>query len=107
LVSAIGQLTQQSHAPEAIPAAIQLPPPETVISPRDAFFAAAQTVPIDQAIDQISAELICPYPPGIPVLLPGERITAAAIDYLQTVQRSGGFISGCVDPELQTIQVVG
>jgi arginine decarboxylase len=78
-----------------------------VISPRDAFFAAAQTVPIEQAIDQISAELICPYPPGIPVLLPGERITAAAIDYLQTVQRSGGFISGCADRELQTVQIVG
>jgi arginine decarboxylase len=106
LVSAIRQLTQQSHAPEAIPAAIQFQPPETVISPRDAFFAAAQTVPIDQAIEQISAELICPYPPGIPVLLPGERITAAAIDYLQTVQRSGGFISGCADPELQTVQIV-
>jgi arginine decarboxylase len=107
LVDAIGQLTQQLHPPEAIPAAIQFPPPATVISPREAFFAAAKTVPIDQVIDQISAELICPYPPGIPVLLPGERITAAAIDYLQTVVRSGGFISGCADRELQTVQIVG
>jgi arginine decarboxylase len=106
LVQAIGQLTQQLQTPEAIPAAIQLPPTETVISPRDAFFAAAQTVPIEQAINQISAELICPYPPGIPVLLPGERITTAAIAYLQTVQRSGGFISGCADPELQTMQII-
>jgi arginine decarboxylase len=106
LVSAIAQLTQQSHTPEAIPAAIQFPPPATVISPREAFFAAARTAPIDQAAGQISAELICPYPPGIPVLLPGEQITTAAIAYLQTVVRSGGFISGCADPELQTIQII-
>ncbi len=107
LVHAIGQLTQQSHAREPIPNPTQLPLSETVITPRDAFFAPSQTVPIAQSINQVSAELICPYPPGIPLLLPGERITAAAIDYLQMVVRSGGFISGCSDPELQTIRVVG
>jgi arginine decarboxylase len=106
LVHAIGQLAQQSHPIESIPQALEFTAPETVISPRDAFFATAQTVPIDQAINQISAELICPYPPGIPLLLPGERITAGAIAYLQLVVRSGGFISGCADPALQTIQVV-
>jgi arginine decarboxylase len=107
LVHAIGQLAQQSHPIEPIPTPTQLPPAETMISPREAFFATAQTVPIAQSIDQVSAELICPYPPGIPLLLPGERITAGAIDYLQWVVRSGGFISGCADPELQTIQVLG
>jgi arginine decarboxylase len=107
LVHAIGQLVQQAHPIASIPAATQFPPPETVISPREAFFAVAQTVPIAQSINQVSAELICPYPPGIPLLLPGERITQESIDYLKMVQRSGGFISGCADPELQTIQVVG
>jgi arginine decarboxylase len=106
LIQAITKLSQQSHPPEAIPIGAHPTPPETVISPRDAFFAAAKTVPIDQAINQISAELICPYPPGIPVLLPGERITAGAIAYLQMVVRSGGFMSGCADRELQTIQVI-
>jgi arginine decarboxylase len=107
LVWAITQLVQQSHPPETIPQPQVFLPPETLISPRDAFFASAQTMPTAQAINQISAELICPYPPGIPVLLPGEKITSAAIDYLQMVQRSGGFISGCADPELATIQVIG
>jgi arginine decarboxylase len=106
LVHAIGQLARQSHTLESIPTPTQLPRSETVISPREAFFARSQTVPIDQAINQVSAELICPYPPGIPLLLPGERITVGAIDYLQVVQRSGGFISGCADPELQTIQII-
>jgi arginine decarboxylase len=109
LVAAITQLVKQSHPPESIPIGSYPAPPTTVMSvmsPREAFFAKLQTVPIDKAINQISAELICPYPPGIPVLLPGERITAAAIDYLQMVQRSGGLISGCADPDLQTVQVV-
>ena len=75
-------------------------------TPREAFFAAAEAVPIAQAVNRISAELICPYPPGIPVLMPGEVITAAAIAYLQTILAIGGTISGCADPSLKTLQVV-
>ncbi|GAP97305.1 aminotransferase class I/II-fold pyridoxal phosphate-dependent enzyme [Leptolyngbya sp. NIES-2104] len=76
------------------------------LSPREAFFAASHLVPLEQAIDQISAELICPYPPGIPVLLPGERITKNAIAQLQTVLQAGGFISGCSDPTLNRLKIV-
>lgn len=107
LVQAITQLAQQSHGAERIPRSQPPQFPETVLSPREAFFADTQTIAIDQAIGQISGELICPYPPGIPVLLPGERITAEAIDLLQTVLRSGGLISGCADPELKTIRAIG
>lgn len=81
---------------------IQLP----VLSPRDAFFAGTETLAITEAIDRLSAELICPYPPGIPVLLPGEQITAAAVDYLLQVQAAGGQITGCSDTSLQTLKVV-
>ncbi|MBE9031717.1 aminotransferase class I/II-fold pyridoxal phosphate-dependent enzyme [filamentous cyanobacterium LEGE 11480] len=81
-------------------------PSPAELSPREAFFATPHTLPTDQAIGHISAELICPYPPGIPVLLPGETITADAIAFLQTVQRSGGMISGCSDPELHSLQVI-
>ncbi|MCU0534846.1 MAG: aminotransferase class I/II-fold pyridoxal phosphate-dependent enzyme [Hydrococcus sp. Prado102] len=76
------------------------------LSPRDAFFAPTETVSIEDAIDRISAETICPYPPGIPTLLPGEKITADAIAFLQKVLEVGGFISGCADESLQTLQVI-
>ncbi len=82
--------------------AFSIPP----LSPRQAFFASSQFVSLEQAIDQISAELICPYPPGIPVLLPGERITKDAIALLQTVLQAGGSISGCSDPTLNRLKVV-
>ncbi|MBD1821183.1 aminotransferase class I/II-fold pyridoxal phosphate-dependent enzyme [Cyanobacteria bacterium FACHB-DQ100] len=77
-----------------------------LLSPREAFFAPSRFLPLEQAIDQVSAELICPYPPGIPVLLPGEQITADAIVLLQSVLNAGGFISGCSDPTLNQLKVV-
>jgi arginine decarboxylase len=106
LLDAITQLAQTSFPKHSLPVSTDFPLPETVISPREAFFAVTETVAIAQAIGRVSAELICPYPPGIPVLLPGERITEAAIEHLQQVLRSGGFVSGCADSGLQTVQVV-
>jgi arginine/lysine/ornithine decarboxylase len=76
------------------------------ISPRSAFFAAAETLAIDQTIDRFSAELVCPYPPGIPLLFPGERVTAAAIATLQQVIAAGGIVTGCADPHLHTLRVL-
>ncbi len=80
------------------------PPPP--LSPREAFFSPTETVAADKACDHISAELICPYPPGIPVLMPGEIITQEALQYLQQVLSDGGKITGCSDPSLQTLKVV-
>jgi arginine decarboxylase len=80
--------------------------PTLLCSPRDAFFAITETLSIAQAVDRISAELICPYPPGIPALFPGEKITQEALISLQQVLLAGGVISGCSDLTLQTLQVV-
>jgi arginine decarboxylase len=82
------------------------PFPTPPISPREAFFSPAETVAIDRAVDRLSAELICPYPPGIPVLMPGEIITSKALEYLQQILAAGGKITGCSDPSLQTLKVV-
>ena len=75
-------------------------------SPRQAYFSATETISIEQASDRLCGELICPYPPGIPLLMPGEVITAEAIDYLKQVLAAGGTITGCNDPTFQTIQAL-
>jgi len=75
-------------------------------TPRAAFYAQQRTVEIQAAIGHIAAEAVCPYPPGIPVLLPGEVITAEAVSYLQQVQAQGGVISGCADETLATLRIV-
>ena len=49
--------------------------PEQVLDPRDAFFARPVAVPAHEAVGRVSAELVAPYPPGVPVLAPGERVT--------------------------------
>lgn len=84
------------------------PPPNSmpVLSPRAAFFSPTETVPIAQVVGRISAETICPYPPGIPILLPGEAITEDAIASLQKIVDAGGFVSGCADDSLQTLRVI-
>jgi arginine/lysine/ornithine decarboxylase len=78
----------------------------TPYTPRQAYFSPTETIAIEQAIGRISAELICPYPPGIPVLMPGEAIAAEAITYLRQVLSLGGRITGCSDPNLKTLKVI-
>ncbi len=78
-----------------------------VMSPREAFFAATETLPLEKTDSCICAEIICPYPPGIPILMPGEIITRRALNYLQAIQAMGGLIAGCADNSLETLKVVG
>ncbi|MEC4854025.1 MAG: aminotransferase class I/II-fold pyridoxal phosphate-dependent enzyme, partial [Jaaginema sp. PMC 1079.18] len=80
--------------------------PQLALTPREAFFAASERVSSQEACDRISTELICPYPPGIPVIMPGEIITQEAISYLQQILILGGQITGCSDSSLATIGVV-
>ncbi|KAK6944671.1 Orn/Lys/Arg decarboxylase, major domain [Dillenia turbinata] len=75
------------------------------LNPREAFFASKRRMAISNCLGQISGELICPYPPGIPVLIPGEVITRRSLDYLLQVQREGAVISGASDPLLSTLIV--
>ncbi|MGB8698029.1 MAG: aminotransferase class I/II-fold pyridoxal phosphate-dependent enzyme [Thermosynechococcaceae cyanobacterium] len=87
---------------------LSLPPVLDIpaLSPRDAFFAPQALVPLEQAVGCISAATLCPYPPGIPLILPGEIITSDAIAQLRAIQAAGGFISGNPDAEMTQILVV-
>jgi lysine decarboxylase len=80
--------------------------PVTGLAPREAFFAAHETLTAEQAVGRISAELIAPYPPGVPVLAPGEVITADIVAGLRRVRADGGRIAYAEDPDLDTFQVV-
>ena len=80
--------------------------PEVVLSPRDAFFSPHLTVAAEKAIGRVSAELVAPYPPGIPVLAPGERITGEAVDGLRQAMADGTQVRYAADRTLRTLQVV-
>jgi arginine decarboxylase len=76
------------------------------ITPRQANQSPQISVSANLAIGQISAESICPYPPGIPILIPGEIITIEALAYLHQILDLGGELVGCSDPTLTNIQVL-
>jgi arginine decarboxylase len=93
------------------PRPIQIPDPselelETVDRPRDAFFSQFEDIKARDAIGRIAAEQITPYPPGVPVVVPGERINQAVIDYLLTGLEAGMVLPDPADPGLKTIRVV-
>ncbi|MEO0756091.1 MAG: aminotransferase class I/II-fold pyridoxal phosphate-dependent enzyme [Cyanobacteria bacterium J06648_16] len=94
-------------SPESIPANLPLYPSEIPArTPRTAFFARHESCPLKAAIGRISADTICPYPPGIPVLVAGEIVTAEAIDYLQQARSAGDYLTGNADPDLRTLRVL-
>jgi arginine decarboxylase len=110
LITAFAELALNYHQDIALDLPSVNPPDciltETAITPRQASRSPHVRIAIDDAIGKISAESICPYPPGIPVLIPGEIITTGAIDYLNQILQFGGEIVGCTDPDLQSIDII-
>src|SRR4051812_3989429 len=79
---------------------------EVVVPPREAFLGAAESVAVDDAPGCVSAESIAGYPPGIPALLPGERITAELVAYLRELRDAGARLHGASDPSFASICVL-
>jgi arginine decarboxylase len=78
------------------------PPP----SPRDAFFAPTETVAFADAPGRVSGELVALYPPGVPVLAPGELVTPEALAALASARDDGVRIAYAADPTLATLEVL-
>jgi len=91
--------------PVAGPASYRVDP-VTAMPPRRAFFAASAMVPVDAAVGRVSAELVAPYPPGIPVLAPGEVVTREVLEALAQARAAGVRIAYAADPSLATLRVV-
>ena len=79
--------------------------PEVACTPREAFFARHRRIRLDDAVGEISAEQFCPYPPGVPMLAPGERVTAEVIEGIRQAAREVR-VAYCSDPSLETIVIV-
>jgi len=79
---------------------------ELVMTPREAFLGAQEVVPAQEAVGRIAAESLATYPPGIPNVLPGERLTAETLAYIQRTLELGGSIRGASDRLLHTVRVV-
>jgi len=80
--------------------------PRPRVTPREAFFGAVETVPFAEATGRVSAELIALYPPGVPVLAPGEEITERALASLAEARADAVRVAYAIDPTLATLQVL-
>ncbi|MCS7165831.1 MAG: aminotransferase class V-fold PLP-dependent enzyme [Candidatus Calescibacterium sp.] len=80
--------------------------PELVLSPRQAYISKTKEVPIKESYGKISAEIITTYPPGIPILIPGERITKQIADYIECEIDYGTKITGIYNIKERKIRVV-
>lgn len=80
--------------------------PRKEVNPREALTKLTRKIPFKRSVGKICAEIVCPYPPGIPVLCPGEVITQEIYTYLMNVLDSGARINGQSDGRLQTIKVL-
>jgi arginine decarboxylase len=110
LVEAMAKLVDHAAEIER-PPAVEIPSPhglelEQARLPRDAFFGPAEHVPADKAAGRIAAEMLSPYPPGVPAVAPGEVITTEVVDYLRSGLAAGVLIPDASDSSLETIRVL-
>lgn len=68
--------------------------PRQLLRPRDAALGPSRFVPLAEAAGEIASDIVCPYPPGIPVLCPGEQVSPEAVEYLQDILHHGGEVRG-------------
>ncbi len=76
------------------------------LSPREVFFSPKESVALEKSVGKICAEEITFYPPGIPVLNPGEKITAEIVRHIVEMKKIGDRIIGAADTELRTIEII-
>jgi arginine/lysine/ornithine decarboxylase len=109
LAGDVDEVVKRLRVPEAT--APIMPPAATLtnevaVAPRDAFLGHASQVPVQAAVGRISCESIASYPPGVPALLPGERVSAETVAYLRELVASGARLHGASDPDFETVNVL-
>ncbi len=80
--------------------------PVVEATPQQAFYAEQETLPIEQTAGRVCSEFVMCYPPGIPILAPGERITRDILDYIAFAKEKGCSLTGCRDMSVEYLQVI-
>ena len=109
LIYALEELSEQYKEQKGQQKKIEMQLPEIPlleVTPRDAFYAATEAVPIEQAVGRMIAEFVMVYPPGIPIFIPGEIISEMNIRYAIRNKEAGLPVQGPEDAELKTLRVI-
>lgn len=81
--------------------------PDIIVSPRDAYYSEKKIVLLEEAAGEVSGESIMAYPPGIPIVTPGEKITKEMIEYIQMLKEEESLLQGTEDAYVNHIKVLG
>lgn len=107
LVAALREIASRFRPRDVREEKITLPPiPELAFLPREAYYADTRKMPLTQAAGKIVAEMLMAYPPGIPLITPGEILTQDIIDYVLDLKRQDAQIYGTEDPTAEFIKVI-
>ncbi|MCY6485213.1 aminotransferase class I/II-fold pyridoxal phosphate-dependent enzyme [Clostridium aestuarii] len=86
---------------------VTLENPEIIVSPRNAFYARKRIIDLDESVGEISGESIMAYPPGIPIVTPGEKISKEIINYIKFLKSQHSMLTDTEDPYVEHIKVLG
>ena len=80
--------------------------PQVVCGPQEAFYADKESLPIDETVGRVCSEFVMCYPPGIPILAPGERITEEILQYIRYAKKKGCSMTGPEDMSIKFLNVI-
>ena len=80
--------------------------PEVIVSPQVAFYGDKESLPLKESANRVCSEFVMCYPPGIPILAPGEKITPEILDYIEYAKEKGCFMTGPEDMEINNLNVL-
>ena len=106
LVSALSEVKRRFGKKGASLMSQEYIDPQVAVSPQDAFYADKESLPIMETEGRICSEFVMCYPPGIPILAPGERITRSILDYIQYAKEKGCSMTGPEDPFIERLNVL-
>ena len=106
LVSALSEVRRRFSRSKAGLMAQEYIDPQVVVSPQDAFYAENESLPLRETEGRVCSEFVMCYPPGIPILAPGERITSEILDYIEYAKEKGCSMTGPENPEIERLNVL-
>ncbi len=106
LVSALSEVRRRFGKDKADLMKQEYIDPQVAVSPQDAFYAPKESLPIEQTAGRVCSEFVMCYPPGIPILAPGERITTEILDYIRYAKDKGCSMTGPEDPDILHLNVL-
>ncbi|MBO4391046.1 MAG: aminotransferase class I/II-fold pyridoxal phosphate-dependent enzyme [Lachnospiraceae bacterium] len=106
LVSALAEIKRRYHTDGSGLMTQEYIDPKVVMSPQEAFYSEKESLPIEETSGRVCSEFVMCYPPGIPILAPGEMITPEILQYIEYAKNKGCSMTGPEDPEICRLNVI-